>query len=95
MPELIQSLLMHAFNSQDDNSSYDFVKYDNDPSPNFNDSHGTECAGVVSMSKSNGLCGVGVAYNAKIAGMIQFTALEPKNAVRHEASCISIIHFSS
>ena len=66
---------------QDDNSSYDFVNYDNDPSPYYQspyfDSHGTECAGVVSMSKSNGLCGVGVAYDAKVAGINFNYTLKP------------------
>ena len=32
------------------------------------DSHGTSCAGVIGMKKSNGYCGAGVAYNAGIAG---------------------------
>ena len=32
------------------------------------DSHGTGCAGIVAMEKSNDVCGVGVAYNSKITG---------------------------
>lgn len=32
------------------------------------DNHGTSCAGVIAMVKDNGVCGVGVAYNANIAG---------------------------
>ena len=32
-------------------------------------SHGTRCAGEVSAAADNGICGVGVAYNSKIAGI--------------------------
>lgn len=57
---------------QDDNSSYDFVGQDPDPSPRnsfiYRDAHGTKCAGIIAMNKSNGICGTGVAYDAKIAG---------------------------
>ena len=31
-------------------------------------SHGTRCAGEVAAVANNGVCGVGVAYNAKIGG---------------------------
>ena len=34
------------------------------------DSHGTSCAGIIAMEKSNGVCGVGVAYNSNITGII-------------------------
>jgi len=30
--------------------------------------HGNNCAGVIAGVANNGLCGVGLAYNAKIAG---------------------------
>lgn len=30
--------------------------------------HGTSCAGIVGMIANNDKCGVGVAYNASIAG---------------------------
>lgn len=30
--------------------------------------HGTRCAGEVAAAANNGVCGVGVAYNAKIGG---------------------------
>ncbi|KAL2093617.1 hypothetical protein ACEWY4_010929 [Coilia grayii] len=33
------------------------------------DRHGTRCAGEVAAVASNGICGVGVAYNAKIGGV--------------------------
>ena len=66
--------MISAFNlSQDSNSSYDFVSHDNDPTPAssffYADAHGTKCAGVIAMSKDNGICGVGVAYEAKVAGL--------------------------
>lgn len=31
-------------------------------------SHGTRCAGEVSAARDNDVCGVGVAYDSKIAG---------------------------
>ena len=33
-------------------------------------SHGTRCAGEVSAARDNGVCGVGVAYDSKVAGMV-------------------------
>jgi hypothetical protein len=33
-------------------------------------SHGTACAGIVAMEKSNDVCGVGVAYNSGITGIL-------------------------
>ncbi|PFX20314.1 Proprotein convertase subtilisin/kexin type 6 [Stylophora pistillata] len=35
-------------------------------------SHGNKCAGVIAGAADNGLCGVGLAYNAKIAGIRLF-----------------------
>ena len=32
------------------------------------DSHGTSCAGIIAMEKSNEVCGVGVAYESLITG---------------------------
>ena len=32
-------------------------------------SHGSSCAGVLAMAKDNNVCGVGVAYNSKVAGI--------------------------
>ena len=32
-------------------------------------SHGTRCAGEVAAVANNGICGAGVAYNAKIGGI--------------------------
>jgi hypothetical protein len=31
--------------------------------------HGTRCAGEIAMAPNNGVCGVGVAYDAKIGGV--------------------------
>lgn len=32
--------------------------------------HGTRCAGEVAAVANNGICGVGVAYDAKIGGTV-------------------------
>lgn len=37
-------------------------------------SHGTRCAGEVSASANNNICGVGVAYNSKVAGVCHIKA---------------------
>ncbi len=47
---------------------YDYYDNDPDPSPGLFSSHGTSVAGVVGMAKGNGICGVGVAYDASITG---------------------------
>jgi subtilisin family serine protease len=46
--------------------SWDFNEDDDDPSPSMNDGHGTCASGVVAASKDNH-CGVGVAYDSKLA----------------------------
>lgn len=49
--------------------SYDFNDQTNEPKPRLSDDrHGTRCAGEVSAVK-NDVCGVGVAYNSRIAGI--------------------------
>lgn len=49
--------------------SYDFNDKTNEPRPRLSDDkHGTRCAGEISAVKNN-VCGVGVAYNARIAGL--------------------------
>lgn len=36
----------------------------------FSGRHGTRCAGEVAAQANNSVCGVGVAYNAKIGGQM-------------------------
>ncbi|XP_017340495.1 furin (paired basic amino acid cleaving enzyme) b [Ictalurus punctatus] len=64
-PDLIQNY--------DPDASYDVNDRDSDPRPRYtqlNDNrHGTRCAGEVAAAVNNGVCGVGVAYNAKIGGV--------------------------
>ena len=56
----------------DPHASYDVN--DDDPDPHPNDSkpenaHGTKCSGEVAAEADNGVCGVGVAHNAKVGGI--------------------------
>ncbi|XP_043993790.1 furin (paired basic amino acid cleaving enzyme) a isoform X2 [Gambusia affinis] len=57
----------------DPEASYDVNDADPDPTPRYtqlNDNrHGTRCAGEVAAVANNGVCGIGVAYNAKIGGV--------------------------
>ena len=49
--------------------SYDFNDKSDEPKPRLSDDrHGTRCAGEIAAVK-NGVCGVGVAYSAKIGGL--------------------------
>lgn len=49
--------------------SWDFNEHDPEPRPTLDDDkHGTRCAGEVSAAR-NDVCGVGVAYDSKIAGI--------------------------
>uniref|UniRef100_A0A8D0E246 furin n=1 Tax=Salvator merianae TaxID=96440 RepID=A0A8D0E246_SALMN len=54
-------------------ASFDVNDQDSDPQPRYtqmNDNrHGTRCAGEVAAVANNGVCGVGIAYNAKIGGV--------------------------
>ncbi len=57
---------------------YDFVGGDVDAFPegefgDCRDDHGTCCAGEIAMIKSNGVCGVGVAYETTITGIAATT----------------------
>jgi kexin len=55
--------------------SYDFNDHKLEPKPSLvDDKHGTRCAGEVSAVKNN-VCGVGVAYNSKVAGIRILSAL--------------------
>ena len=47
---------------------YDFNEDDDDPTPSRRDSHGTSAAGVAAADRDS-TCGVGVAYNAGVAGL--------------------------
>lgn len=50
--------------------SWDFNDNGPLPKPKLKDDyHGTRCAGEIAASKNNGICGVGVAYDAKVAGI--------------------------
>ncbi|XP_036385914.1 proprotein convertase subtilisin/kexin type 5 [Megalops cyprinoides] len=57
----------------DSQASFDINGNDQDPTPRYNPSndnkHGTRCAGQVAASANNSLCGVGVAFNARIGGV--------------------------
>ncbi|XP_046890418.1 furin (paired basic amino acid cleaving enzyme) b isoform X2 [Hypomesus transpacificus] len=57
----------------DPDASYDVNDGDSDPQPRYTqrneNRHGTRCAGEVAASANNGVCGVGVAYNARIGGV--------------------------
>ncbi len=49
--------------------SYDFNDHQDEPRPTLSDDkHGTRCAGEIGAGK-NDVCGVGVAYDSKIAGI--------------------------
>ncbi|XP_074060680.1 proprotein convertase subtilisin/kexin type 4 isoform X2 [Macrotis lagotis] len=54
-------------------ASYDFNDNDPDPQPRYtlmdDNRHGTRCAGEVAAVANNEICGVGVAYKAKIGGV--------------------------
>jgi len=56
----------------DKSASTDLNDNDDDPKPRDSDPdncHGTRCAGEVAAVANNGICGAGVAYNAKIGGI--------------------------
>ncbi|XP_037571731.1 neuroendocrine convertase 2 [Dermacentor silvarum] len=80
-------------------ASYDFSSNDPFPYPRYIDdwfnSHGTRCAGEVSAKRDNGVCGVGVAYDSKVAGIRMLdqpymTDLIEANSMGHEPNVIDI-----
>ncbi|XP_064600512.1 neuroendocrine convertase 2-like [Liolophura sinensis] len=88
--------LKNNFNAK---ASYDFSSNDPFPYPRFTDtwfnSHGTRCAGEVSAARDNGKCGVGVAYDSKVAGLRMLdqpfmTDLIEANAMGHMPNDIDI-----
>ncbi|XP_015924707.1 neuroendocrine convertase 2 [Parasteatoda tepidariorum] len=80
-------------------ASYDFSSNDPYPYPRYTDdwfnSHGTRCAGEVAAKRDNGICGVGVAYESKVAGIRMLdqpymTDLIEANSMGHEPHLIDI-----
>lgn len=67
----------------------------------FHSRHGTRCAGEVAAVASNGICGVGVAYNAKIGGKIYlncvclciFVLLQPNKIYFQKISVVFLLCF--
>jgi hypothetical protein len=51
------------------NLSHDFNDEDEDPTPDRGDGHGTSAAGVAAAGANNGVCGVGVCPECKLAGL--------------------------
>uniref|UniRef100_A0AC35TVK1 P/Homo B domain-containing protein n=1 Tax=Rhabditophanes sp. KR3021 TaxID=114890 RepID=A0AC35TVK1_9BILA len=88
--------LKNNFNAE---ASYDFSSNDPFPYPRYTDdwfnSHGTRCAGEISAARDNGICGVGVAYDSKVAGIRMLdqpymTDLIEANSMGHEPHKIHI-----
>eukprot|EP00091_Calanus_sinicus_P002997 TRINITY_DN1313_c0_g1_i18.p1 TRINITY_DN1313_c0_g1~~TRINITY_DN1313_c0_g1_i18.p1 ORF type:complete len:672 (-),score=142.35 TRINITY_DN1313_c0_g1_i18:265-2280(-) len=86
-------------NNYNARASYDFSSNDPFPYPRYTDdwfnSHGTRCAGEVSAAKDNDICGVGVAYNSKVAGIRMLdqpymTDLIEANSMGHQPDLIDI-----
>ncbi|KOX71066.1 Neuroendocrine convertase 2 [Melipona quadrifasciata] len=80
-------------------ASYDFSSNDPYPYPRYTDdwfnSHGTRCAGEVAAARDNDVCGVGVAYDSKVAGIRMLdqpymTDLIEANSMGHEPDLIDI-----
>ncbi|CAM1331595.1 PCSK1 (predicted) [Pycnogonum litorale] len=68
-------------NNYNSNISTDITDDDNDPSPasGNSNSHGTKCAGLISMEKNNNKCGVGVAHDCTLAGTLIYFILTLRN----------------
>ena len=66
----MNSLIRYSFHdAQDADDSYDFNLHVPLPKPVlFDDHHGTRCAGQIAAVK-NDVCGVGIAYDSKVAGI--------------------------
>lgn len=80
-------------------ASYDFSSNDQFPYPRYTDdwfnSHGTRCAGEVASKRDNGICGVGIAYDSKVAGIRMLdqpymTDIIEANSMSHEPNMIDI-----
>ncbi|XP_064610159.1 neuroendocrine convertase 1-like [Liolophura sinensis] len=74
-------------------ASWDLNDGDPDPTPRYDptneNKHGTRCAGEIAMVANNGICGVGIAFNAKIGGV---RMLDGRVTDRLEADAISFNH---
>lgn len=88
--------IKNNFNAE---ASYDFSSNDPFPYPRYTDdwfnSHGTRCAGEIAAARDNGVCGVGVAYDSKVAGIRMLdqpymTDLIEANSMGHEPNKIHI-----
>lgn len=57
----------------DGQASHDYNNNDHDPFPRYSadniNKHGTRCAGEVAAEVNNGICGAGVAFNARVGGI--------------------------
>ena len=80
-------------------ASYDFSSNDQFPYPRYTDdwfnSHGTRCAGEVASKRDNGICGVGIAYDSKVAGIRMLdqpymTDIIEANSMSHTPNLIDI-----
>lgn len=56
------------------------------PDPRLGDRHGTRCAGQISAIPNNGICGVGVAYDAELAAI---RILSDNLSVLNEANAVT------
>ena len=88
--------LRENYNAQ---ASFDFSSNDQFPYPRYTDdwfnSHGTRCAGEVASKRDNGICGVGIAYDSKVAGIRMLdqpymTDIIEANSMSHEPNLIDI-----
>ncbi|KAL5008533.1 hypothetical protein ScPMuIL_014114 [Solemya velum] len=86
-------------NNYNAKASYDFSSNDPYPYPRYTDtwfnSHGTRCAGEVAAARDNDVCGVGVAYDSRVAGLRMLdqpfmTDLIEANAMGHMPNDIDI-----
>lgn len=80
-------------------ASFDFSSNDQFPYPRYTDdwfnSHGTRCAGEVASKRDNDICGVGIAYDSKVAGIRMLdqpymTDIIEANSMSHEPNLIDI-----
>lgn len=80
-------------------ASYDFSSNDAFPYPRYTDdwfnSHGTRCAGEIAAKRDNEICGVGVAYGSRVAGLRMLdqpymTDLIEANSMGHMPQAIHI-----